>query len=294
VSHYSGNNQATKNPKEFKVNPNVPTITVEDRGNGRYVLRATRTADGEVTMTRDLAMDHTEINTEYSAEQVAAYARGLLADAFSAGQAESVGDVAHDHALIGQLRAAEAARTEERDALSETVDQLNALVTEKQELVEQAHRRILEMESWTTDDRITELQATVNDREQQIVAFEGRVRSFDARIEELSQLCGRWSRSFDMVGQYMMEKAEEKGYCSDYDEVVDELQHLLPIGELPVRRKEYTASITVEVQYTVTYRDDENDLANSIRAAIESAASRNPGQLAFEVTDSSYDNVYAA
>ena len=108
------------------MNPNVPTITVEDRGNGRYVLRATRTADGEVTTTRDLAMDHTEINTEYSAEQVAAYARGLLADAFSAGQAESVGDVAHDDTLIGQLRAAEAARTEERDALAESLDQANA------------------------------------------------------------------------------------------------------------------------------------------------------------------------
>jgi hypothetical protein len=68
--------------------------------------------------------------------------------------------------------------------------------------------------------------------------------------------------AIDMIGQRLLEESEKRGWCSEFDEIIDEVNSSMPGPfELPTRVKEYnvcwseTYTVTVHRSTTVSARD---------------------------------------
>jgi hypothetical protein len=67
----------------------------------------------------------------------------------------------------------------------------------------------------------------------------------------------QFSDSINVIGKALMEEAERRGWCSEYDEFVESINSQLPFHDLPTREREYevtwTESYIVRVDRSVTY-----------------------------------------
>lgn len=90
----------------------------------------------------------------------------------------------------------------------------------------------------------------------------------------LDQRVQRHEADIQTIGNRLMREAEHRGWCSDYDDVVESLNQNLNV-ELPVRAKDYdvTETYTVTIRRTVSARD-EDDAAEQVQNDISTSFDR--------------------
>jgi hypothetical protein len=244
----------------------VPTVTLRDEQGHFFVVLTRHNAEGETT-TNELPLPG-NITTTFSAEQIVEMARGALADAFHAGREEGQLEpttVGTGSALVAQRDEA----IEQRDAMAESVEQL---------------RRDLEQSEAHRDEVLQERV------EQLTREIEGHI----SRINALQDNNSRWERTVAIIGERLIEEAQRRDWCSEYDSFVESLNTSLPIGELPTRIVEYTASLIIEVSFDCRRNEDAYDIASELSNALYRLAYQNLTGHEVSVRESSTDNVYEA
>lgn len=104
------------------------------------------------------------------------------------------------------------------------------------------------------------------------------------RLEEQTRLHNTWrSHAYEavqIIGETLMQEAENRGWCSEYDGVVDEINSVLPAGlALPTREQDYTVDWTEVVvvrvprSMTFTARSAEDALEMAQNEAAYNSAS---------------------
>jgi hypothetical protein len=91
------------------------------------------------------------------------------------------------------------------------------------------------------------------------------------------------------IGERLLSEAEDRDWCGEYDSIVEELNAALTV-ELPVRKRDYTVRVSVQVDISVTAADEDEarDLAQQIARRAESAVDSTDG-VATSEWDRSYD-----
>ena len=72
------------------------------------------------------------------------------------------------------------------------------------------------------------------------------------RVEEFRTRAGKWERDFMRSWERVGREATEREWCGVYEEVVEEVQETLEIGQIPAREQE--VEIEWDETYTVTVR----------------------------------------
>lgn len=87
------------------------------------------------------------------------------------------------------------------------------------------------------------------------------------RLEEAREL---HRGDIETIGERLISEANDRSWCGQYDEIVDELNRDLSV-ELPTREKEYTVSvdIRVEVRVSATGELEAHNMALSAAGGIE-------------------------
>lgn len=67
----------------------------------------------------------------------------------------------------------------------------------------------------------------------------------------------QFSDSINIIGASLMEEAERRGWCAEYDDFVESINSQLPYHDLPTREREYevtwTEYVTVAIDRSATY-----------------------------------------
>lgn len=95
-------------------------------------------------------------------------------------------------------------------------------------------------------------------------AVESRLQS---QLESTQASARRYREDFNTVGAALLEEAENRGWCSDYEAFVERVQGSLSALELPERTSEYTVRWTET--YTVTVSRSQTVEARSAEDAVE-------------------------
>ena len=132
--------------------------------------------------------------------------------------------------------------------------------------------------------RITELEATLETRNQRIVVLERQVNNQSYTAQAFR----------DQVREVAIDKAQEHGWCSVIDEILEEL------GLDPRNKPEYSGRVTITVDFTATHDSyqteapdssdinlDERGLTTAINRyfSISNADSVSVGEINFEIDD---------
>lgn len=60
-------------------------------------------------------------------------------------------------------------------------------------------------------------------------------------------------RALQIVGQRLLDEAEQRGWCAEFDEIIDDVNSELPAGfELPTRVRNFVVEVTVTGTHTTT------------------------------------------
>lgn len=241
-------------------NPRVPTVQALRGTNDNFYLRVDRADDYQTLVLNN-------VTDERVAEQIAAYARGMIADAFDAGRAEaealasiepmdlSVGagaqlvterdearqqrDLAHDALLRVGAEHAEAVQA--RDALMESLDQ--------------AHERERQLQN-----RITELEGNDHDATAEL---RGLNESLEARVGSLTASVRGYHHDLEVTWDRLLQEAEERDWCSDFDRIRDELANQMSQFDPPIRAQDYEGHIRLDFSALTVRRSDGPDNAVS-------------------------------
>ena len=257
-------------------------------------------------------LDRVEFTTTYAAERVAEYLRGILADAFHAGQAEASLDTIREieseqlasltsqrdewNALaqergeqVNGLEAALRERLAERDTLAETLDQMNAtnqdleanvsrlndLNTNQFNTIQELTAERDQARDQTTDQRIEELDTQLRDARFGIEQRDNQLAEKDRRIEHLQSMISQYGRTIDIIGDRLIQEANDRDWCSDYDRVVDEINRSIPIGQLPLRKENHNGQITLDFsELPIGHNEDADSRVSEIAATIYRFAQR--------------------
>jgi len=94
--------------------------------------------------------------------------------------------------------------------------------------------------------------AQLNER---IAALEEQRRQYDNALQMERQ---RHEQDIERIGERLIQEAEQRDWCSEFDRVVNELNGSLHIS-LPTRSQDYdvTLTYTVTVNWSVNARDEE-------------------------------------
>jgi hypothetical protein len=90
-----------------------------------------------------------------------------------------------------------------------------------------------------------------------------QIRELEGRLSEAAR---RHANDVKLIGDAMIEQANEHGWCAEYDKWVDALNRTLYI-ELPRRVTDFTADITVTVSFSTIPANAEpfaEDIAQAI------------------------------
>lgn len=107
------------------------------------------------------------------------------------------------------------------------------------------------------------------------VYYASEARIADAWMKRYDNIHSQANAAIAAIGERLMQEAESRNWCSEYDEIIADVNSALPgMFQLPVRERDYTVSwsetytITVHRSATVTARDEENacDLASEMYA----------------------------
>lgn len=74
----------------------------------------------------------------------------------------------------------------------------------------------------------------------------------------------QWGEDIKLIGERLIREANDRGFCSEFDDVIDQLNAKLRI-ELPTRRKEYVVTQVVKVTRSITvYAKDEDEAMDDL------------------------------
>ena len=106
-----------------------------------------------------------------------------------------------------------------------------------------------------------------------VVYYASEARTADAWMKRYDNVHAQANAAIEAIGQRLIEEAEKRNWCSEFDEIIADVNASLPGPfQLPVRERDYTVTwsetytITVHRSATVTARDEENacDLASEM------------------------------
>lgn len=72
------------------------------------------------------------------------------------------------------------------------------------------------------------------------------------RVSEYSNRAGKWERDFMRSWERIAHEAVRRSWCSEYEQIVDEVQENLEIGEIPARRRRVRKQMRIKAE---VYRD---------------------------------------
>lgn len=118
------------------------------------------------------------------------------------------------------------------------------------------------IQRWTTPPSYETLR-------EEKVRLENQVAVLTRSTENLLGQVRNGQRAVELIGERLMQEADKRGWCSEYDSFVDDINGELPHGfELPVREREYevrwTQTVTVNVDMTATFTASDEDEAISM------------------------------
>lgn len=92
------------------------------------------------------------------------------------------------------------------------------------------------------------------------------------------------------IGASLLAEAEDRNWCGEYDDIVDELNRNLTV-ELPTRSKEYTVTVRLNVEITVDAQSEEGarSAANDIARRLERDLDSNENIVSSWESDDEYD-----
>lgn len=101
----------------------------------------------------------------------------------------------------------------------------------------------------------------LTDLQRQIDSLTRELERANERVEQYSLRAGQWERDFMKSWERIGLEAVERGWCSEYEEVVDDVQATLEIGEIPRRKRlvERRLRITGTVYKDITVWVEEDD-----------------------------------
>lgn len=111
----------------------------------------------------------------------------------------------------------------------------------------------------------------------EVERLSAEVTNLTARLAASSELCRKQSNDVDRIGELLIEEAESRDWCSDYDRWVNDTNSRLSVFELPTRAKDYDVALT----YTVTIYATVNacDASSAVDEAYE--AFDEPGEVRY-------------
>lgn len=128
--------------------------------------------------------------------------------------------------------------------------------------------------------------ATIADLHAKLASAAMREGDLSFRLNEAQR---RHRADIATIGDCLLSEAEDRQWCSDYDDIVEKLNANL-YGDLPVRKRDYTVRVSVQVDIDVSAanEDEARELAKEIARRAESAVDSTDGVRTSE-WDSSYD-----
>lgn len=74
----------------------------------------------------------------------------------------------------------------------------------------------------------------------------------------------QWGEDIKLIGERLIKEANDRGFCSEFDDVIDDLNSKLRV-ELPTRRKEYVVTQVVKVTRSITvYANNEEEALDDL------------------------------
>lgn len=208
-----------------------------------------------------------------------------------------------DNPLGNQMYTAGRNARQENGRLREQLEGVGAQLTQRNHRIEQleaalqsalasCERTEVEREEWRMAatpegsdllDRVRAQESEAALLRNQISEWQERNRNLQTRIEE-------WEADFDKVSELLVDEARSRDWCSDYDRFVETVNARLTRGSLWTRERSYTATIELQISFTVDHGTDADDMASNIAAAIHRYGD-NLGDYAFTINEYSTDNV---
>lgn len=85
----------------------------------------------------------------------------------------------------------------------------------------------------------------------------------------LRENCDKARNDWDKLGGLLMQEANDRDWCSDYDRLVEKWNQQFDFFELPTRKKDYEVEVTVTATYTVTVRVEDQEDEDAAREEVE-------------------------
>lgn len=124
----------------------------------------------------------------------------------------------------------------------------------------------LSFTEWEPADEIKPSEETgiISDLQAQVRRLTDEVEAQKAAYNDMMRQRDGWRDDFHHQANSLLEEAERRGWCGEYEEFCDNVDQGLRFGEMPRREKEYevswVATVIVQVPMTRTYtaRDEES------------------------------------
>ena len=106
--------------------------------------------------------------------------------------------------------------------------------------------------------------ALIGEMRDEITALKGKITELEADTSRMRSRINSYYEDIDTIGRLLMEEAERRGWCADYDDFVEAVNGALNVAELPVRQQDYeivvrgTATVSWSRNVTVTARNEED------------------------------------
>jgi hypothetical protein len=140
----------------------------------------------------------------------------------------------------------------------------------------------------TTTSTPENLQATVDRQREQIAHQATTIANLNATVDDTARqhaaateqhaVAVRQHRSdIAAIGQRLLDEADDRGWCDEYDTVVDELNKLLTVP-LPTRERDFEVEIEVRVTVRVSAHGEQDaaDKAGAVIRQIEREIDQRP------------------
>lgn len=70
--------------------------------------------------------------------------------------------------------------------------------------------------------------------------------------ERFNQRDGEFERSIETIGERLLKERSDRGWCSEFNDIVNEVNDLLPVYKLPVQKQKFTTYVDVEGSMVVS------------------------------------------
>lgn len=89
---------------------------------------------------------------------------------------------------------------------------------------------------------------------------------YEQQCEVARNIREQWATDIQHIGERLIQEADDRGFCTDFDDVIASLNGKLLI-ELPTRRKEYVITQVVQVTRSLTvYAKDADEAMDNLSA----------------------------